>query len=350
MCHRPPHAVHLGIAACMHTTPSINGRAIAVAWLVASSAPLRALMGYRSDVHRPALGWRRVPFIWKGTMLQFGGFAIMPFALLVLSGYGEAVDAPFWLGPLGAAIAFLLVGAGAHMVQTVGLALATDLVPEADQPRVVGLMYVTLLAGMIGSALIFGALLEDYTPGRLIRVVQGAAVATIVLNVVAIWKQEPRDRCRAAAPTARPQFAQAWAGLSLVPGGQRLLALVALGTAGYGMADVLLEPYGGEVLGMSVAQTTRLTAVMAAGGLIGIALAARVLGRGGIPLRLAALGAPIGLPGSGAIILASFGTGTGLFILAERATCAEARTCEAPGGSTGAARLTLSWSKGGYVV
>ncbi|MGA0715932.1 MAG: PucC family protein, partial [Gemmobacter sp.] len=81
-------------------------------------------------------------------------------------------------------------------------------------------------------------------------------------------------------------------------------------------ADVLLEPYGGEVLGMSGSQTTRLTAVMAAGGLIGIALAARVLGRGGIPLRLAALGALIGLPGFGAIILASFGTGTGLFILA----------------------------------
>ncbi|MDP4376063.1 PucC family protein, partial [Escherichia coli] len=32
-------------------------------------APLRALIGYRSDVHRSALGWRRVPYIWMGTML-----------------------------------------------------------------------------------------------------------------------------------------------------------------------------------------------------------------------------------------------------------------------------------------
>jgi len=279
-------------------------------------APFRALMGFRSDVHRSALGWRRVPYIWKGTMLQFGGFAVMPFALLVLSGYGEAAEAPVWLGPGAAAIAFLLVGAGAHMVQTVGLALATDLVPEADQPRVVGLMYVTLLVGMIGSALVFGALLEDYTPGQLIRVVQGAAVATIVLNVVAIWKQEARDRRRAADTTPRPEFADAWGSLMRVPGTARLLILVALGTAGYGMADVLLEPYGGEVLGMSVSQTTRLTAVMAAGGLVGIALAARVLGRGGIPLRLAALGALIGLPGFGAIILAAYGTGTALFVMA----------------------------------
>ena len=91
-------------------------------------APLRTFIGYKSDVHVSALGWKRIPYIWKGTLYQFGGFAIMPFALLVLSGYGEAVDAPRWIGLSSAALAFLLVGAGVHMVQTVGLALATDLV------------------------------------------------------------------------------------------------------------------------------------------------------------------------------------------------------------------------------
>ena len=48
-------------------------------------APVRALIGFRSDNHRCALGWRRVPFMYRGTMVQFGGFAIMPFALLVLA-------------------------------------------------------------------------------------------------------------------------------------------------------------------------------------------------------------------------------------------------------------------------
>jgi BCD family chlorophyll transporter-like MFS transporter len=114
-------------------------------------APFRALIGYRSDTHKSALGWRRVPYIWKGTMLQFGGFAIMPFALLVLSGYEQAADAPDWIGYSSAALAFLLVGAGVHTVQTVGLALATDLVPVEEQPKVVGLMYVMLLVGMIAA-------------------------------------------------------------------------------------------------------------------------------------------------------------------------------------------------------
>ncbi len=48
-------------------------------------APFRALIGFRSDNHRSVIGWRRIPYIWIGTLLQFGGFALMPFGLLVLS-------------------------------------------------------------------------------------------------------------------------------------------------------------------------------------------------------------------------------------------------------------------------
>jgi BCD family chlorophyll transporter-like MFS transporter len=49
-------------------------------------APFRALIGYKSDTYKSVLGWKRVPYIWFGSMMQFGGFAIMPFALLILSG------------------------------------------------------------------------------------------------------------------------------------------------------------------------------------------------------------------------------------------------------------------------
>jgi BCD family chlorophyll transporter-like MFS transporter len=94
-------------------------------------APFRALIGFRSDTHRSVLGWRRVPYIWMGTLLQFGGLAIMPFALIVLSG---DTHGPAWIGQIGAALAFLLVGAGLHTTQTAGLALATDLAP-ADRGR-----------------------------------------------------------------------------------------------------------------------------------------------------------------------------------------------------------------------
>ncbi len=269
-------------------------------------APFRALIGFRSDRYHSALGLRRLPFLYKGTMLQFGGFAIMPFALLVLSGYGEAVDAPRWIGLSSAALSFLLVGAGVHTVQTVGLALATDLVPEADQPKVVGLMYVMLLLGMAASALVYGWLLQTYTPGRLIQVIQGTAVVTVVLNAAAMWKQEARNRVRAAAPRVRQVgFAEAWARLTARPGMVRLLAIIAFGTAGFGMADVLLEPFGGQVLGMSVAETTRLTVYLAVGSLLGFGLASRWIGRGQLPMDVAICGAGIGVPAFGAVVLAA---------------------------------------------
>jgi BCD family chlorophyll transporter-like MFS transporter len=280
-------------------------------------APFRTLIGYKSDVHVSALGLRRVPYIWKGTLCQFGGFAIMPFALLVLSGYGEAVDAPRWIGYSSAALAFLLVGAGVHIVQTVGLALATDLVAEEDQPKVVGLMYVMLLLGMMISALVLGALLENYTPGRLIQVVQGCAVVTALLNLTAMWQQEARNRTRAQEmKTAQPiPFSEAWAMLIKSDGMVRLLIVIGLGTFGFGMADVLLEPYGGQALGLSVADTTKLTALFALGTLLGFGLASRVLSQGGSPAKLAFVATLVGIPGFAGIIVSSMGFGTPVFLM-----------------------------------
>ena len=49
-------------------------------------APFRALIGFRSDTHKSAIGWRRIPYLWVGSLLLFGGLATMPFALILLSG------------------------------------------------------------------------------------------------------------------------------------------------------------------------------------------------------------------------------------------------------------------------
>ena len=139
-------------------------------------APLRALVGFKSDTHRSLLGWKRVPFLWGGTMLQFAGLSMMPFALLVLSDGPRA--GPAWTGHLGTAIAFLLVGAGAHTTQTAGLALATDIVSEDKRPRVIALMYLMMLLGTLFSALCLEWLLRDFSAMKLIQVIQGTAVAT----------------------------------------------------------------------------------------------------------------------------------------------------------------------------
>ncbi|WP_439108080.1 PucC family protein [Congregibacter sp.] len=269
-------------------------------------APLRALIGFRSDNHQSALGWRRVPFVWKGSLAQFGGFSIMPFALLVLAGEGMSGNVSPWVGQITAAASFLLVGAGIHTVQTAGLALATDLTPEESHPRVVGLMYVMLLLGMMVSALIFGTVLMDFSPGRLVRVIQSAALLTLILNVTAVWKQEARRPNRGnAAPAPDPSFRDAWQKFCEGEHTIRRLAIIGMGTMAFGMADILLEPFGGHVLNLSVSTTTLLTALFAVGGLAGFGAASKAISDGMDPYVATRIGAFIGVPAFALVITAA---------------------------------------------
>ena len=121
----------------------------------------------------------------------------------------------------------------------------------------------------------------------------------------------------APAPSRAPSFAAAWE--RFAEGGRviRRLLAVGLGTMAFSMEDVLLEPYGGQVLHLTVGGTTKLTATLALGGLCGFAWASRVLSRGADPFRMASYGALIGLPAFSAVILAAplnspllFGLGT----------------------------------------
>ncbi|MEM9725680.1 MAG: BCD family MFS transporter, partial [Pseudomonadota bacterium] len=277
-------------------------------------APFRALLGFRSDHYRSAIGWKRAPYLWFGALFQFGGLAITPFALLLLS--GDNLVGPAWIGHVFAAIAFLMTGLGLHMTQTAGLALASDLATEETRPRVVALLYVMFLLGMAISAVVIGGLLADFSNTRLVQVVQGTAVATLALNLVALWRQEraaPMSREARAAP--KPRFSDAWRDLTAGGRAGRLLAVVAIGTLGFSMQDVLLEPFGGQVLGLSVGATTVLTAIWAAGALGGFAVAARLLGRGGDPARVAASGLLAGMLAFSAVILADPLRSTPLFFM-----------------------------------
>jgi BCD family chlorophyll transporter-like MFS transporter len=278
------------------------------AWLVALmvalplvAAPFRALIGFKSDLHRSFLGWKRVPFVWFGTLALFGGLAIMPFALILLSGDTTVQQVA---GHAAAALAFVLAGAGLQTTQTAGLALATDLAPEATRPRVVALLYVMLLVGMVGASLVFGVLLADYSHTRLVQVVQGTAVASVLLNAIAMWKQEPRNSLRGKQPPARESFRAHWQRFASQGKVKRFLFAVGLGTAAFNMQDVILEPYGGEILKLGVGATTQLTALMAGGALLAFALSARRLAHGGDPLRVSAVGVLFGLAGFSAVIFA----------------------------------------------
>jgi BCD family chlorophyll transporter-like MFS transporter len=155
--------------------------------------------------------------------------------------------------------------------------------------------------------LAFSLLLSNFSPERLIQVVQGFAVVVLLLNAAALWKQEPRDPQRVAALKSQvtPPFKEVWAQFIRAPHARRFLWATALGTMAFNMQDIVLEPYGGEILHLSVGATSALTAMLAGGGLLGFMLAGYKLERGVDPLRLAAYGALAGLPAFSAVIFSA---------------------------------------------
>ena len=287
-------------------------------------APLRTFYGHKSDTYKSFIGWKRIPYMWFGSLFQFGGLAIMPFAIIILS--GDQTVGPSWAGEVLVAIAFLFTGIGMHITQTVGLALAADRATKENRPRVVALLYFMFLFGMGISAVVIGILLADFSKLRLIQVVQGSAVLTLILNLVAVWRQE--QMIINSQKNDKPEkFFLSWKKFISDRKTNSLIWVVFWGTLAFSMQDVLLEPYGGQILGLSVSETTNLTGVWALGALLGLALAANNSKKTVSSVSNAMTALLIGIVGFSAIIFSSpmqfpflyflgtlfIGFGTGLF-------------------------------------
>lgn len=341
------------------------------AWWVAMAvglpmvfAPLRGLIGYRSDTHPSVLGLKRIPYLWIGSLLLFGGLAILPFALLVL---GDNQPGQVWVGRIGAAFAFLIIGAGMQVTQTAGMALAADLADDDKRPRVVALLYTMLLLGLIVSSAVYGLLLQNFSPVRLIQVIQGSAVLVLVLNLFALWKQEARQTSRGQREEGG--FGRHWRELMAEPHMRRFLWATALGSCAFGMQDIVLEPYGAQVLGLGVGSTSGLTAVAALGSMLAFGLSARVLNRRISACALGGLGALVGLLAFALVIFSApwqsvwlfktgvllVGLGSGLFsvaMLVNAMTYGDARLGGLALGAWGAVQATsagLAMALGGVL-
>ena len=97
-----------------------------------------------------AIGWKRVPYLWFGSLWQMGGLAIMPFALLVLGGRPGPRDPLRRRGSGGAGLPDDRPGHAYDADRRSGAGL--DRATDETRPRVVALLYVMFLVGMGVSA------------------------------------------------------------------------------------------------------------------------------------------------------------------------------------------------------
>ncbi len=235
-------------------------------------SPVRVWLGYRSDGY-PIWGRRREPLIVLGAIIG-GGAAVLVTLLTVRAAPGA------WVVLAGLTLSLLLYGFGRSLAHNSFQALLTDKFTPAVRRTVATLIEVVTLIGSVIAGGLIGRELEVYQPETLVSVSMVVAGAFIGLSLLAAPFQEPRNphlEAQAAHAKERP-FGETVRTLLLADPQVRLFAtLIICAFVGTLAQDVWLEGYGGEVLGMSVGDTTRLTQFWGPGVLISMLLSGLVL-------------------------------------------------------------------------
>jgi BCD family chlorophyll transporter-like MFS transporter len=214
-------------------------------------SPAQVWIGQYSDTH-PVWGYRRTPYIVCGMVLCMGGMVLTPFAALLMA-------QNFMQGLVLGVFAFGAWGIGYNLAVVSYLSLASDLSTEEQRSRTIAVMWFMMIASIIVSAITLGRALEPYSDAQLIRVFAWAALAALGIAAVGLVKLEPRH-VKQTAQSRESQSAAIQAVLDNPQARLFFIYLVLMLVAILGQ-DILLEPFGAYAFGMSVEETTQLTAL-----------------------------------------------------------------------------------------
>ena len=226
-------------------------------------SPAQVWMGQYSDTH-PLWGYRRTPYILLGILLCVGGMVLTPFAALLLA-------KTFLVGLVVGIVAFGLWGIGYNMAVVSYLSLASDLSTEAQRSRTIAIMWFMMITSIIISAITIGRALEPYSEAQLVRVFAIAGGVALLLALLGLIGLEPAHVAQAGAH-GQSRTSQRLAIQAVIGNPQARLFFIyfiLLMVAILGQ-DVLLEPFGAHAFGMSVEETTQLTALWGSTTLIAL--------------------------------------------------------------------------------
>ncbi len=259
-------------------------------------SPLQVILGHWADRH-PLGGYHRMPWmVVGGLMASFGSY------LTAHAAYWMADN--MWVGLPLAVLVFVVWGVGVNVASVSYLSLVSELAHEDWRTRVVSLMWTAMILSTIVVAAGLSVMLEDDSPEALFTAFGAVWLTASVLVVLGSAGVEPHASTR---PTPARHSAdnplQAYRVVTANPMARRFFVYLVLVLVSIHAQDVLLEPYGAEVLGMPVSMTTRLTSIWGVGVLVSLV--------GGLPLvrrwgkkRSANVGAAVAAGAFALIILA----------------------------------------------
>jgi BCD family chlorophyll transporter-like MFS transporter len=237
---------------------------------------LRPRLGYGSD-----MGARRTPWILGGMAVLGAGGTLAAASVALM---GESLVPGLAL----AVLAFFLVGLGVGAAGTALLALLASIVAPERRAPAATILWTMMILGFAVTAGVAGKLLDPFSPARLIAVSGAVSLFAVALAAVALGRIEARHPVLRAECGPKPSFRKAMGEVWADPVARRFTVFVFVSMLAYSAADLLLEPFAGEVFGRTIGQSTALAGLQNAGTLGGMALAA-LAGAGLFGRRLASL-------------------------------------------------------------
>lgn len=215
----------------------------------------------------------------------------LPLAALTLF---AAVQVMWQLGESGSTAWALLLGLllGLYgvflfMVAVAGIALVYDIAPAHDRSRVIGMVWAMMLMGFVIGGGLGRKLLDGVTLDNLEPSINGffglMLTAVLVLGFAGTWGIERRFSRRAQRlGGAQPPYVGFAAALRLFLQNRqstRFFVFLFLVTLGVFMQQPVLEPYGGEVFAMTIAETTQLNMIWGGATLVALIAAGYTLSK-----------------------------------------------------------------------
>lgn len=263
-------AVQAAIGAIVMLATSLLNRIMIVEYGLAAAIPAglvawhyavqlsRPLWGHGSD------GRTRTPWIIGGVgLLALGALAAVDMIALLAGHRGWALA--------GLVLSFTMIGAGVGMGGTALLALLAARVAPSRRAAAAATTWLMMVFGIVVSAGISGRLLDPYSPERLGMVAAGVCLAAFLVPLIALRGLE--RGVVFGAGEAKPDFRTAVAAVWREPDARRMTVFVFLSMLAYSMQDLILEPFGGLIFGMSPGATTSMSGAQHGGVMLGMILA-----------------------------------------------------------------------------
>jgi BCD family chlorophyll transporter-like MFS transporter len=224
-------------------------------------------MGFASDRSS-----RRAPWI-------IGGSAVLALGATLAAVAVATMATRLWVGLALATVAYLAIGLGLSASGTALLALVAERVPARRLGAVAAGLWIMMIAGIAVTAGVTGALLDPFSLPRLIGVSAGVGAVALLLSVIAATS--PAARADAALPVFTPasdaravEFRTAALDALREPATRRFVGFIFLAMLAFSAQDLILEPFAGQVFGMTPGETTRMAGMQHGGVLLGMVAAA----------------------------------------------------------------------------